>query len=158
MGGGNVACHRQGPVAPLAPPAKNSISGHRRPPAPRGGNPCRTGPFYGQVPDEVLRMPMSPPVLLLRVAAAWPLPGLGLLVLPDGPTPYLAACSLHVALAIEAHLPDGTRHSGLATVEEVSRPTDATGPASGLLLDLGPIQQLPVGSTIWLVGPGPELI
>ncbi|MET4075680.1 hypothetical protein [Hymenobacter sp. UYCo722] len=97
---------------------------------------------------------MSPPVLLLRVAAAWPLPGLGLLVLPDGPTPYLAACDLHTALAVEAHLPDGTRHPGLATVEEVARPETTV---LSLLLDLSPARELPVGTIIWLAGPAPAL-
>ena len=96
---------------------------------------------------------MHPPLLLLRVAAAWPLPGLGLLALPDGPTPYLAACRLHMALAVEVRWPDGTCHTGQATVEEVSRPTDAAGPNSGLLLDLGPTRELPVGTTIWLARP-----
>lgn len=96
---------------------------------------------------------MHPPLLLLRVAAAWPLPGLGLLALPDGPTPYLAACRLHTALAVEVRWPDGTCHTGQATVEEVSRPTDAAGPNSGLLLDLGPTRELPVGTTIWLARP-----
>ena len=97
---------------------------------------------------------MRPPLLLLRVATAWPLPGLGLLALPDGPTPYLAACALHTALAVEARLPDGTRHAGQATVEEISRAPDAAGPAStsSLLLDLGFARELPAGTTIWLVG------
>ena len=54
-------------------------------------------------------MTTEPAHLLLRVATAWPLPGLGLLVLPAGPTPYLAAYPLHTALAVEACLPDGTR-------------------------------------------------
>ena len=95
------------------------------------------------------------PLLLLRVAATWPLPGLGLLALPDGPTPYLAACALHTALAIEARRPDGTCHSGQATVEEVSRSADAASPTRGLLLDLGLTRELPVGTTIELVGPLP---
>lgn len=96
-------------------------------------------------------MPHS--ILLLRVAATWPLPGLGLLALPAGPTPYLAACALHTSLAIEAHLPDGRRQPGHATVEEVVRP-EAT--ARGLLLDvdLGPAPTLPVGTSIWLAGAG----
>ena len=98
---------------------------------------------------------MTTETLLLRVAAAWPLPGLGLLVLPAGPTPHLAACTLHTALAVEARLPNGATHDGGATVEEVSRPDDNTGPIRGLLLDLGPIQLLPVGTTIWLLQPAP---
>ena len=88
------------------------------------------------------------PLLLLRVAATWPLPGLGLLVLPDGPTPYLAACALHTALAVTSVRPDGTRHGGVATVEEVTRP-DA-GPTCGLLLDFGAAVALPPGTEIWL--------
>ena len=96
---------------------------------------------------------MPAPVLLLHVAQAWPLPGLGLLVLPAGPTPCLAACGLHTALAVAAHLPDGTRHAGTASVEEVSRPDDVTGPTRGLLLDLGTAEHLPPGADIWLTGP-----
>ena len=94
----------------------------------------------------------SASILLLRVAQTWPLPGLGLLALPDGPTPYLVACALHTALAIEVRRPDGTGDSGQATVEEVSRSSDADGPTRGLLLDLGLARELPVGTTIWLVG------
>ena len=102
---------------------------------------------------------MSPETstLLLRVAQTWPLPGLGLLALPDGPTPYLAAGSLHTALAVEVRLPDGSRHpGGLATVEEVSRPDDAAGPTCGLLLDLRSTRGLPVCTTIWLAEPAPD--
>jgi hypothetical protein len=94
-------------------------------------------------------MPPETSTLLLRVAAVWPLPGLGLLALPDGPTPYLAACPLHTALAVEIRLPDGGRHSSLATVEEVSHAA-AAGPTSGLLLDLGLVRELPAGTTVWL--------
>ena len=97
------------------------------------------------------------PFLLLRVGAAWALPGLGLLVLPDGPTPYLAACDLHTALAIEVHLPDGTRRSGSATVEEVSRP-EATMRSLLLDLDLELNGGLSVGTTIWLARLAPALI
>ena len=96
---------------------------------------------------------MPAPVLLLRVAQAWPLPGLGLLVLPAGPTPCLAACGLHAALAVAAHLPDGTRHAGTASVEEVSRPDDVAAPTRGLLLDLGPARYLPPDTEIWLTDP-----
>lgn len=96
------------------------------------------------------------PLLLLRVAATWPLPGLGLLVLPAGPTPHLAACELHTALAVAVHWPDGRQQPGLGTVEEVSRPGDAaTGPTRGLLLDLEGARELPIGTTIWLAGPAP---
>ena len=87
------------------------------------------------------------PQLLLRVAATLPLPGLGLLALPDGPTPYLATCDLHKALLLEAHLPDGTRQLGAATVEEVAR---AETTVRGLLLDLNTTAALPPGTTIWL--------
>lgn len=102
-------------------------------------------------------MTTEPVSLLLRVATAWPLPGLDLLVLPDGPTPYLTTYPLHTALTVETYLPNGTLVPGLATVEEVSRPTDTT-PASGLPLDLGPTRELPVGTTIWLIGRAPALV
>ena len=96
---------------------------------------------------------MTPPLtLLMRVAAAWPLPGLGLLLLPEGPTPYLTAQPLHTALTVEVHLPDGSQQQGIATVEEVHHAA-AAGPASGLLLDLGPAREVPVDSTIWLAAP-----
>ncbi|MCI1190101.1 hypothetical protein MON38_21970 [Hymenobacter sp. DH14] len=94
------------------------------------------------------------PRFLLRVAAAWPLPGLGLLALPEGPTPYLAACGLHTALAVVVRLPDGTCQPGFATVEEVSRPDDDV-PTRGLLLDVAGLRELPRGTTIGLAGPGP---
>lgn len=94
------------------------------------------------------------PVLLLRVAAAWPLPGLGLLALPDAAAPSLAAYALHTALAVEAALPDGTRHPAAATVEEVTRPETPDAPVRGLLLDFGASLALPPGTAIWLVdGP-----
>jgi hypothetical protein len=80
---------------------------------------------------------MSAPSLLLRVATTWSLPGLGLLALPDGPTPLLLAYSLHTALTVQAVLPDGTCHLAGATVEEITRPGDSDIPARGLLLDFG---------------------
>jgi hypothetical protein len=87
------------------------------------------------------------PTLLLRIAATWSLPGLGLLAIAAGPTPYLAGYPLHTALAVEAVLPAGQRHQATATVEEVSR--DA-GPERGLLLDFGIVVELPAGTEIWL--------
>ncbi|MBF9141449.1 hypothetical protein [Hymenobacter properus] len=91
----------------------------------------------------------APAVLLLRVAAAWPLPGLGMLVLPEKPAPALAVYPLHTALPVEAALPDGGRHPAVATVEELTR-SDAPAPERGLLLDLE-ADRLPVGTEIWLV-------
>ena len=92
-------------------------------------------------------MPVSPPALLLRVATTWPLPGLGLLALSSGPTPHLMAYALHAAVAVEAVLPNGTRHAATATVEEISL---RAVPERGLLLDLGSPVALPAGSEIWL--------
>ena len=86
--------------------------------------------------------------LLLRVAATWPLPGLGLLALPSGPTPHLTAYELHAAVAVEAILPDGTRHAATATVEEITREMVLE---RGLLLDFGTTVALPNNSEIWLV-------
>lgn len=98
---------------------------------------------------------MSPsPTLLLRVAAAWPLPGLGLLALPEGPTPYLASQPLHTALAVVLHLPNGSSYSGQSTVEELSRPEEPS-PVQGLLLDLDGSYEVPPGTTIWLAQQPP---
>ncbi|MGY3090649.1 hypothetical protein ACVWYF_003710 [Hymenobacter sp. UYAg731] len=98
-------------------------------------------------------MPVSTPALLLRVAAIWPLPGLGLLALPDGPTPHLTAYELHAAVAVEAVLPNGTRHPGTATVEEITR---GAVPERGLLLDFGTSIVVPNHSEIWLSAPTPS--
>ena len=91
--------------------------------------------------------------MLLRVAAAWPLPGLGLLALSDGPAPPLAAYPLHAALAVEAVLPGGARRAATATVEEVTR-ADDDAPARGLLLDFGGAVVLEPGTEIWLSETG----
>ena len=97
---------------------------------------------------------MPVPILLLRVAAAWPLPGLGLLVLPAQPTPALAAYALHTVLAVEVRLPDGTALQGRATVEEITRPATTAEPAQrALLLDLDGAVALPPGTEIRLVEP-----
>ena len=97
------------------------------------------------------------PTHLLRVAAAWPLPGLGLLALPAGPTPHLLPYDLHTALAVLAIGPDGERHAGTATVEEVTQPEAADAPVRGLLLDFGtPIALLP-DTEIWLHDSEPRL-
>jgi hypothetical protein len=91
------------------------------------------------------------PTLLLRVATAWAVPGLGLLALPDGADDALRAYALHTALPIEARLPGGPV-TGTATVEEVER----EGVASyGLLLDLGALATMPPGTEIWQVPASP---
>ncbi|MDQ2769500.1 MAG: hypothetical protein M3Y54_03255 [Bacteroidota bacterium] len=94
---------------------------------------------------------MSAPVLLLRVAATWLLPGLGLLALPAGPTPHLTAYALHTALAVRAVRPDGMALVGVATVEEVSRPgTEAAVSQRALLLEMEAAETLPPDTEIWL--------
>lgn len=93
------------------------------------------------------------PVLLLRVAATWPLPGLGLLALPDAPTPYLMAQNLHNILTVKILYIDNTSRNAFATVEEVSRPDDSTPPTRCLLLDLETTRELPAGTSIWLAAP-----
>ncbi|MBJ6109055.1 hypothetical protein JAO73_08540 [Hymenobacter sp. BT523] len=91
------------------------------------------------------------------MAAAWPLPGLGLLVLPQGPAPTLAPYALHTALAVEARLPDGARHAAVATVEEMTRPDTPGASTRGLLLDVG-AATLPAGTEIWLTdAAGPDV-
>ncbi|MGI4887199.1 MAG: hypothetical protein ACRYFR_19765 [Janthinobacterium lividum] len=92
------------------------------------------------------------PTLLLRVATAWALPGLGLLALPAGPDGALRAHALHTALPIEARLPGGATAAGTATVEEVGREGVVV---FGLLLDLGPLATVPPGTEIWQV-PGKQ--
>ena len=93
---------------------------------------------------------MSSPLLLLRVATTWPLPGLGLLALPDGLTPRLATYPLHTALSVVAALPDGRRRAAIATVEEITRPDTPGLPARGLLLDFEAVITLLPGTEIWL--------
>ncbi|GAA4348120.1 hypothetical protein GCM10023185_03740 [Hymenobacter saemangeumensis] len=76
------------------------------------------------------------------------MPGLGLLALPDAPARRLAGYDLHTGLSIEAVLPEGTRHAGSATVEEITRQAQTQ---RGLLLDLGALAHLPAGTEIWLL-------
>ena len=97
------------------------------------------------------------PPLLLRVAATWSLPGLGLLALPQEPAAPLAAYALHAALLVEAVLPDGTRHVAHATVEEITRPGESAASMRGLLLDFASQIVLPLSTTIWLVQAGGKL-
>jgi hypothetical protein len=89
------------------------------------------------------------PTLLLRVATAWPLPGLGLLALPAGPTPHLQSYALHTALAVVAIGPDGERQIGTATVEEITQPHE-TAPVRGLLLEFATAASLLPGTEIFL--------
>ena len=91
---------------------------------------------------------MATSVLLLRVATAWPLPGLGLLVLAPGATPVLAPYPLHTALAVRVVLATGSSYSATATVEEINR-ADTTERALLLELPFGAVQPS-VGSGIWL--------
>jgi len=85
--------------------------------------------------------------LLLRVQAAWPLPGLGLLVLPAGPTPALAGYALHTALIVRLDLPN-EQVVATATVEEVSH--DAASVQTLLLHDFAQTA-VPDGTAVWLV-------
>lgn len=86
-------------------------------------------------------------MLLLRVEKVWPLPGLGLLVLPAGPTPALADYALHTALSVRLELPDG-QAIATATVEEVSHDS---APMQALLLHDVAQMAVPPGTAIWLV-------
>jgi hypothetical protein len=90
------------------------------------------------------------PTLLLRVAATWSLPGLGLLAIPASPTPHLQPYALHTALAVVAIGPNDERRIGTATVEEVTQLHQHNEPVRGLLLDFdGPVALLP-DTEIWL--------
>lgn len=88
--------------------------------------------------------------LLLRVAATWPLPGLGLLALPADPTPHLQPYALHTTLAVLATGPNGERHAGTATVEEITQPHEPDAPVRGLLIEFGTPVTLLSGAEIWL--------
>ena len=96
---------------------------------------------------------MPTPLLLLRVANTLPVPGLGLLALPDGPTPQLERYALHTTLAVEATGPGGFRQTAVATVEEIT--TSANTPKRGLLLNFEPPMALLSGAEIWLSETGP---
>ena len=92
-------------------------------------------------------------LLLLRAAATWPLPGLGVLVLPAGPTPHLADSPLHTALEVEVAPPGAARYSATATVEETTRHDAPNNPTRALLLDITEAELLPPGTEIWLTAP-----
>ena len=87
---------------------------------------------------------------LLRAAATWPLPGLGVLVLPAGPTPHLAGYPLHTTLNVEVAPPGAARYTATATVEETTRDDAPDGPTRALLLDITAAERLPPGTNIWL--------
>ena len=90
----------------------------------------------------------SSPTLLLRVAAAWPVPGLGLLLLPDAQaSTVLHIYPLHTALRIVAHRPDGAPWQATATVEEVAH-GDAR--QYGLLVTIDEADAAPAGTEVWL--------
>jgi len=91
--------------------------------------------------------------LLLRAAATWPLPGLGVLVLPAGPTPHLAGYPLHTTLGVEVAPPGAARYAATATVEEITRDDAPDGPTRALLLDITEAELLPPGTEIWLTAP-----
>jgi len=101
-------------------------------------------------------MPASD-LLLLRVAATWFLPGLGVLVVPAGATPRLANYPLHTALAVVAEVAGGILAPATATVEEITREGTAKW---ALLLDFGAAGVPPLlpGTGIWLVEETPQQI
>jgi hypothetical protein len=93
-------------------------------------------------------MPSSD-LLLLRVAATWFLPGLGVLVVPAGATPRLANYPLHTALGVVAEVAGGTLAPATATVEEITREGTTNW---ALLLDFGRLARprcCPVPTSGW---------
>ena len=92
-------------------------------------------------------------LLLLRAAATWPLPGLGVLLLPARPTPHLASYPLHTALSVEVAPPGAARYAATATVEEITLDDAPDGPTRALLLDITEAEFLPPGTEIWLTAP-----
>jgi hypothetical protein len=91
--------------------------------------------------------------LLLTVAAAHHLPGLGVLALPAAGPPQPWPYPLHTALLVRLVWPEGYQATAPATVEEVSR-ADHTLPALLVQLEQGPA--LVAGTQIWLVAPPTE--
>ena len=92
-------------------------------------------------------------LLLLHAAATWPLPGLGVLVLPAGPTPHLGGYPLHTALEVEVAPPGAARYAATATVEETTRNGAPDEPTRALLLNITGAERLPPGTEIWLAAP-----
>lgn len=90
---------------------------------------------------------MRPPEPLLEVAASWPLPGLGVLLLPASETPAgpLAAYELHTVLRVQLVLPTGEREEALASVEEVAH----SGIVRALLLTHESAVAVPPGTQVY---------
>lgn len=92
-------------------------------------------------------------LLLLHAATTWLLPGLGVLVLPVGPTPHLAGYPLHTALEVEVAPPGAAPYTATATVEETTRDDAPHSPTRALLLAITGAGPLPPGTNIWLAAP-----
>jgi hypothetical protein len=100
------------------------------------------------------------PHLLLIVAESYRLTGLGLLAVARRSEPLLRQFALHTKLEVQLRFPDGRRQTVPASVEEMSRPAEATDsvavPAERtdyvLLLESELVADLPPGTEIWWVG------
>lgn len=87
---------------------------------------------------------------LFRVDKIFPLPGLGLLLLPAPGASALDSQALHAALRLTLRHPTGPAEPAVATVEEITR--DAAPAVRGLLLpEPGPRPVAP-GTEVWWAG------
>jgi len=83
------------------------------------------------------------------VRGSFRVPGLGLLLLTDGPAPaWLAAPALHTAVQVRLHSPGQPALLLPATIEELGH--DGQPPARALLLDADPSPP-PIGAWLELV-------
>ncbi|GAB3305681.1 hypothetical protein [Hymenobacter tenuis] len=88
--------------------------------------------------------------LLFRVDKIFPLPGLGLLLLPQITAPELHQLDLYTALKLHLHYPSGHTQTVIASVEEITR--DEAGVIRGLLLTQESSLQVPLGTEVWWAG------
>jgi hypothetical protein len=88
--------------------------------------------------------------LLFRVAKSFPLPGLGILLLPDMPPQALAAPALHTALPLTLRYPGGHTETTVATIEEIARAGCPT--TRALLLTQPEAAPAPAGTEVWWNG------
>lgn len=90
--------------------------------------------------------------LLMRVQESFALMGLGVLALPEEVDARLLTFDLHTVLAVQLIFPDGYIATGIASIEEVSRPSTDTAAGTetrALLLTHEAAAPLPTGTCIY---------
>ena len=88
--------------------------------------------------------------LLFRVDKIFPLPGLGVLLLPETTVPALHKLDLYTALKLQLRYPSGHSQTVLASVEEITR-EDASA-IRGLLLTQESLPMVALGTEVWWTG------